>query len=221
MLRNTHKYSFVLILIIITILTGCSSVNREKTIGREAEYKKTVKSSTPPAITNKVKPVPPISLKHNPIKTSVIETISVFKTKLLDKTRSRIFNIKKAAKKINSFTLESNAIFSFNKVVGERSPQKGYKTAKILVEGERDEAVGGGICQLSSTIYNAILPLKFEVIERHTHTGEVHYLPLGMDAAVDYNNLDLKFKNIKVYPVKFKVYIKSGYLFVEIIKINI
>lgn len=155
--------------------------------------------------------------KHKPPKKNII--ISRFKTKILDMNHNRVFNITKASKHINAFTLMPNSTFSFNKVVGKRDSEKGYKQAKIIVKGEREEAIGGGICQLSSTIYNAVFPLKLPIIERHNHTGDVHYLPQGKDAAVDYGSLDLKFKNTFDFPLRFYVYIKKGYLHVNVIKV--
>ncbi|WP_411681415.1 VanW family protein [Clostridium thailandense] len=163
------------------------------------------------------KPAP----KKEPIKKQTNENkiLASFNTNILDSDPNRVNNIRLAAKKINSFTLKPGEIFSFNEVVGKRETKTGYKSAKILVNGETSEDVGGGICQLSSTIYNTALKLNMEIIERHEHSGDVSYIPDGKDAAVSYGYKDLKFKNNKDYSVKFLVSVKSGKVYVSILKV--
>lgn len=144
--------------------------------------------------------------------------IARFSTQLLDLSSTRIFNIEKAAMKINTFILKPGCIFSFNAIVGNRTSETGYKDAKIIVHGKREKGNGGGICQLSSTLYNAVLKVKLPILERHNHTGKIHYLPIGRDAAVSYGHLDFKFKNNQKHPLKFQVYIHKGYLKVVILQ---
>lgn len=144
--------------------------------------------------------------------------LASFSTTILDSDENRVNNIRLASQKINGFVLKPGETFSFNKIVGKRDYNKGYKKAKVLVNGESNEGVGGGICQLSSTIYNAALKSGMQIIERHTHSGEVGYIPRGQDAAVSYGYKDLKFKNLNNYPVKFIVSIKNGKVYVSTIK---
>lgn len=148
------------------------------------------------------------------------KVLASFNTQILDDDENRVNNIRLASEKINGFVLNSGEIFSFNKVVGKRDYSKGYKKAKILVNGEANEDIGGGICQLSSTIYNSALKSGMEIIERHTHSGEVGYIARGQDAAVSYGYKDLKFKNVNDYPVKLVVNIKNGKVYVSILSLK-
>lgn len=146
------------------------------------------------------------------------KVLASFSTTILDSDENRVNNIRLASQKINGFVLNPGETFSFNRVVGKREYSKGYKKAKILINGEANEDVGGGICQLSSTVYNAAVKSGMKIIERHTHSGEVGYIPRGQDAAVSYGYKDLKFKNVNSYPVKFIISIKNGKVYVSTIK---
>lgn len=147
------------------------------------------------------------------------KVVASFSTKIVDYDEDRIHNIRLASEKINSCVLSPGEVFSFNEIVGKREYGKGYRKATVLVKGEHSEDVGGGICQLSSTIYNAALKLDFEIIERHDHSGDVHYIEKGKDAAVSYGYQDLQFKNTKSYSVKFRVSVGNGKVFVSILKV--
>lgn len=161
---------------------------------------------------------PTVIIKEQPAPTHTNKVISTFSTRLLDTHKNRIYNLKLASSKINNYIVYPGTTFSFNKVVGKRDPAHGYKKARILIDGEKDEDIGGGICQLSSTLYNSVKKLNFIIVERHTHSGDVHYIPLGYDAAVNYSSMDFKFINIKSYPIKLTVSLKEGYLTVNVVK---
>lgn len=118
-----------------------------------------------------------------------------FSTKFNKLNKNRTKNIRLAANKLNGYILRPKEIFSFNKVVGERSIENGYKKAPIFVENEIVSGIGGGVCQVSSTIYNLALLLDLEIIERKNHSKPVDYVPLGQDATVEYDLIDLKFCN--------------------------
>ncbi len=109
--------------------------------------------------------------------------------------KSRTENIRLCAKKLNGYILAPNSVFSFNEVVGERTAETGYKRAPIYVNNEVISGIGGGVCQVSSTLYNIALLCELEIIERSNHSLPVSYVPLGCDATVNYNQIDLKFKN--------------------------
>lgn len=108
---------------------------------------------------------------------------------------NRVYNISVAAKAIDDLMLKPGATFSFNKIVGPRSQEAGYKTAGVIINNEMVEGIGGGVCQVSSTLYNAVLQADLEIVERVNHSTPVAYLPLGQDATVAYDYLDFKFKN--------------------------
>ncbi len=118
-----------------------------------------------------------------------------FSTKFNKNLKERTENIKLAAEKLSGYILAPGEIFSFNTVVGERTQDKGYREAPIFVKSQTVPGVGGGVCQLSSTIYNLALLTDLEIVERSNHSLPVSYVPLGRDAAVNYNQIDLKFRN--------------------------
>jgi len=113
----------------------------------------------------------------------------------------RTKNIELALKKIHGYALESGKTFSFNRVVGIRSARRGFRPAPVLFQDRRSIQVGGGVCQVSSTLYNAVLLADLEVIERSRHSSPITYLPLGLDATVSYGYRDLKFRNRHSFPV--------------------
>lgn len=121
--------------------------------------------------------------------------ISTFSTPIKDYTKERIGNIKLCIKKLENITIPAGSEFSFNKTVGRRTLKKGYKKAIIFIGKEKVKEIGGGICQVSSTIYNAAMNAGFEITERHEHSLPVDYVEEGKDATVMYGSLDLKFRN--------------------------
>lgn len=108
---------------------------------------------------------------------------------------NRLSNIRQALKAINGMWLDPGESFSFNQVVGQRTTERGYKTATAYSGGKVTEEVGGGICQVSTTLFNAAVKANLKIDERHPHSLTVSYVDLGKDAAVDWENKDLKFTN--------------------------
>jgi len=104
----------------------------------------------------------------------------------------------------------SGEVFSFNDVVGPRTVANGFKIAKEYVNGKIVDGVGGGVCQVSSTLYSAVLFADLETVERQNHMFTVSYIPLGRDAAVAYNELDFKFKNNTNWPIKIVSSVKNN-----------
>lgn len=186
----------------------------------KAESTPEPKPAPEPKPTPESKPAPKPAPKPEQSRSQDSENkvLASFSTTILDSDENRVNNIRLASQKINGLVLKPGETFSFNKIVGKRDYNKGYKKAKVLVNGESNEGVGGGICQLSSTVYNAAVKSGMQIIERHTHSGEVGYIPRGQDAAVSYGYKDLKFKNVNSYPVKFIVSIKNGKVYVSTIK---
>ncbi len=113
----------------------------------------------------------------------------------------RANNIMLAAQIINGKILMPGDTFSFNDILGERTAEKGYQAAPVIVGNQVESGLGGGICQVSSTLYNAVIRADIKSIERTHHTLPSHYVKLGMDATVDYGSLDYKFKNTLKYPI--------------------
>lgn len=142
-----------------------------------------------------------------------------FTTPLIDKGENRLHNIRLAADSINGYVLKNGCEFSFNKIVGERSVERGYKTAPVLVGTEHTEGLGGGVCQTAATIYNAAVKAGMEITEHHTHKIEVAYAKNGTDATVNYDDMDLKFKNNLGCNVKIEVKVNKHNVNVKIVKI--
>ncbi len=107
----------------------------------------------------------------------------------------RISNIKLATKKISGVKIENGSVFSFNKVVGRRTEENGYKYAPIIKNGRFEDGIGGGVCQVSTTLYNALLLSGLEILEVHPHSLAVSYVENSFDAMVSDGFADLKFKN--------------------------
>jgi vancomycin resistance protein VanW len=131
--------------------------------------------------------------------------ISSYATTLYNKEENRIHNIKTAAKKLNHTVIEPGETFSFNDTIGDRTEDRGYKKASIFVDGETKTGTGGGVCQISSTLYNAALGADMKILERHEHSKDVPYVPEGKDAAVVYASKDLCFKSTKDYAVEILI----------------
>lgn len=144
--------------------------------------------------------------------------LSEFSTELLDRSWPRVNNIKLASKAINGYIVKSGEVFSFNEVVGERSTERGYRIAPVILKGERAYDEGGGVCQVSSTLYNSVKAAGLEVLERHSHSKDVHYLHPGEDAAVEYGTMDFKFKNTKEFAIKIEAYVMNNKMITAIIK---
>jgi vancomycin resistance protein YoaR len=125
----------------------------------------------------------------------VKELISSFTTKFDAGNVPRASNIRLAASIIDGTLLPSGGTFSFNEVVGKRTEERGFREAGVYINGKVDTGIGGGICQVSTTLYNAALLSDLQVIERSNHSLTVPYVPLSRDAAVSWGSQDLKFIN--------------------------
>ncbi len=130
------------------------------------------------------------------------DTLGSYKTNFSSSSANRASNINLATSSINGTILMPGDVFSFNGVVGQRTTARGYKTAGAYVAGETVDQVGGGICQVSSTLYNTVLLSNLEITERRSHQMTVSYVPMGRDATVNWGTTDFRFKNNTEYPVK-------------------
>lgn len=123
---------------------------------------------------------------------------------------NRTQNLRLAASKVNDYILMPGETFSYNDTVGERTIAAGYRSAAIYVNGEVEDGVGGGICQISSTIYNAVVEADLEIVERSNHARVPSYLPAGKDATVYWGSKDFQFRNNRSYPIKITVTVEGG-----------
>lgn len=138
------------------------------------------------------------------------DELSVFTTRYDAGNVSRTTNLSIACSKLNGYVIQPGEVFSYNKVLGKRSVENGYREAAIYTSNGVENGLGGGICQISSTLYNAVLMANLGIEERHNHSYTTSYSDPGRDATVAYGSLDFKFKNTRKYPVKIEAYIKSG-----------
>ena len=138
------------------------------------------------------------------------DRLSRYSTRYDASNRDRSTNLELSAKKINGTVLLPGEEFSYNKVVGKRTIENGYKNAAVFSNGRVEDGLGGGICQISTTLYNAVLLANLEITERRNHSFVTSYEDPGRDATVVYGVQDFKFKNSRKYPVKIEASVKNG-----------
>ena len=138
------------------------------------------------------------------------DLLSSFSTKYSVGATARTTNLRLAASKINGTVLMPGETFSYNKVVGARTIAAGYKEAPIYVSGEVVDGLGGGICQITSTLYNAVVYANLEIVERTNHQFVPSYANASRDATVVYGAIDFKFKNNRDYPIKITCSVSNG-----------
>lgn len=122
----------------------------------------------------------------------------------------RCHNIYLAAKSITQTVVMPGETFSYNNLIGECSPRTGYRESTIYLNGELSTGIGGGICQVSTTLYNAVVRANLEIVQRRNHSLSVTYVPLGQDAMVSIGSSDFQFKNNRDYPIKVVAYTGTG-----------
>lgn len=132
---------------------------------------------------------------------------------------SRAVNIALAASRINGVVIQPGEDFSFNQTILPRTAANGYVEANVIVNKRYVLGTGGGICQVSSTLYAAMLAAGLPATERHPHSLDVGYIPAGMDATISGNTLDLKFTNIFAEPIQIQAAADQGTLTISLYKL--
>lgn len=138
------------------------------------------------------------------------DLIASYTTKYNTSNTNRVTNLKLAANKINGTVLLPGETFSYNKVVGKRTIAAGYKEAGIYENGKETTGLGGGICQISTTLFNAALKANMDIVEVHNHQFVPAYSSAGRDATVVYGTKDFQFKNSRNYAIKIKCSVSGG-----------
>lgn len=158
------------------------------------------------------------SQAHEPVETELYS----YTTPIKDDRKNRLTNIKITCSRINNTIVKSGKEFSFCDTVGQPSSADGYKPADAFgSDGKVIQAIGGGNCQVSTTIYNAALGAKgLKITERHEHDRDVAYVKDGKDATVAYDYLDLKFKNTNDFDIKLYAFISDNNVCVKIFKVE-
>lgn len=158
------------------------------------------------------------SKKQQPVE----EEISTFSTTIYIKDESRQNNLTLACSQLNGTIVKAGETFSFCDTLGPAKPEDGYQKADTFdSDGDIFQEYGGGKCQVSSTLYNAVLNIpNIEIIERHPHSGDVDYVEKGKDAAVAYGSVDFKFTNNTGYDIKIQASNTPDNVNISIIKIS-
>ena len=141
---------------------------------------------------------------------------ATFYTSYTTSTDERKNNIKVAAKSLDNAFIDVNGEFSFNQTVGERTEKRGYKPAKIISGGNFVSGIGGGVCQVSTTLYNAVLLAGLKITEYHPHSLAVSYVAPSFDAMVNSGSADLRFMNDTKNPIIIKTYADASTIKIEI-----
>lgn len=139
-----------------------------------------------------------------------VNAIGSYATYFNSRNRNRSSNIALSAEAINNVVVFPGERFSFNGTVGKRTREKGYLRAPVIVRGELYEDIGGGICQVSSTLYNAADRAGLTIVERYSHSRNVHYVPAGRDATVSWYGPDFVFTNPYNHPILIRAFTGVG-----------
>ncbi len=207
------KKFLILILFLSLSLSGCNSNTSDKSDMQEQNTNYNISR---------------INTESNESNTNNITTvnpetdISSFSTKIYTPNdTARQTNIRLTCSKLNETVVKSGDTFSFCNTVGKATPEEGYQKADIFdKDGNIIKGYGGGNCQISSTLYNAVLNLPSLVVtERHEHSKDVYYVPKGKDAAVAYGSIDFKFRNDYDYDIKIYSSSDSNNIYVRIVKL--
>lgn len=138
------------------------------------------------------------------------DMLSTFSTRYDASNTPRTTNLKLAMQKLNGVVVSPGETFSYNKTLGKRTAEAGYKEAGGFAGGKVVQTLAGGICQISSTLYDAVVYANLDIVERHNHMFLAGYVGAGKDATVVYGIYDFKFKNTRKYPIMIKTSIGSG-----------
>jgi vancomycin resistance protein YoaR len=203
MKNSNFKYilTFIVLVIIIGVIIYFYVSNNNQTFNKEQTNTESNVSRTSTEIN--------VQTENTEAQTAPIETqISTYSTVIKDNASGRLTNIRITCGILNGTIINPGETFSFNNIVGKPTAERGYQEAKIIVDHKTETGIGGGNCQVSSTLYNAVLAIPtLTVKERHEHGKTVTYVPEGKDAAVSYGSLDFKFKNDNDY--KIKIYLST------------
>ncbi|HLR35992.1 MAG TPA: VanW family protein [Tissierellales bacterium] len=191
----------------------------EEVLGREVD-EKTLKT----AIEDNIYILKDIEIPVNIIEPKVKKellgrvngVIGEFSTSLGNSSKDRKENIRISSKSVSGKLLLPNETVSFNELTGPRNVKNGYKEASIIVKGEFIPGLGGGVCQTSTTLYNALLLANMTIVERGHHSIPVKYVDLGHDATVSYGHIDLRFKNDFDFPVYITMEVSNNKVYARV-----
>lgn len=219
MKRNSKKIVSVVLatVIIASGITGCSlsKINNDEPADTETTTTTTTKPTTTEDLAttfkeNETQKVYPGLEKDT--KGEYPYQLATYSTTYASSNTTRTANLKAAVEKLNDIKIPAGEVFSFNQTVGKRTVTAGYETAKVINGGEFVDGLGGGVCQVSSTVFECVLRANIEIVYRTYHSLEIGYVPLGGDATVQWNSKDFKFKNNLGCDVKLELTCSNGRL---------
>ena len=203
------RYQFLIYILILFsllfILTGCSKDNNQNTENtNNTSATRTSSDVNEATAENRISNI--LENQNEIRENSSNETeISSYATTIKDQSSGRLTNISITCSSLNNTIVKSGETFSFNNTIGQPTAEKGYQEASVIIDHKTEKGIGGGNCQVSSTLYNAILNIpSLVILERHEHGKDVTYVPEGKDAAVSYGSLDLKFRNDLGHDIKIE-----------------
>lgn len=185
------------------------------TIGKELDISST-KESIYDAIKNKdYKAIDlKVNIKQPKISTEAAKSVNTllaeFSTKFSTNDSNRVTNIVLSAKATSDVLLMPGEEFSYNNLTGKRTKSNGYKDAPVIINGKLEQDVGGGVCQVSSTLFNSVLYSGLDVTSRRNHSLKSSYVSIGRDAMVSDGGSDFRFKNPYSHPVYIKNTVSNG-----------
>ena len=216
---------FFILLFVTVCFSGCSNNEEAPTyenssldINRTSREENVVLENI--SLKNNVNSVN-TSTQNSSSKTSSEKVLAEFSTRIYSKDPARQNNLEITSKALNGTIVKPNETFSFTKTIGPSTSQKGYEEADVFdSNGNKIKGYGGGNCQVSSTLYNAVQKVpSLKIVERHEHSNTVPYVKEGHDAAVAYGSVDFKFKNTNNYSIKIVVETSNKYVKVKLLRI--
>ncbi|WP_288528435.1 VanW family protein [uncultured Eubacterium sp.] len=212
--RNILTVLLVLTMIICTV-TGCTASGGKEEETSETTTETTTKPTTTEDLETTFKESDTMKVYPGLSKDSEGDypyELATYTSYYRSSDETRTANLKAAVSKLNNIKIPDDAVFSFNQTVGKRTITAGYETAKVINGGEFVDGLGGGVCQVSSTLFECVLRANVEIVYRTNHSLEIGYVPLGGDATVQWNSKDFKFKNTLGCDVRIKMTCEGGKL---------
>ena len=149
------------------------------------------------------------------------DTLSIYTSVNTDgNSDNRNTNLKVSCEALNGYVIKAGEEFSFNKIVGRLTAEKGYKKAPGFVGGKEVDVLGGGVSQTASTLYYCALLADLEILERHNHGYAVSYIDLGLDASIDWGSQDLRLKNNTSSPIRITAYANDGSVYIQLLGVD-
>lgn len=219
MKKKKRSKNIIAVLLVLTIIictvTGCTAGGDKEEETSETTTETTTKPTTTEDLETTFKESDTMKVYPGLSKDSEGDypyELATYTSYYRSSDETRTANLKAAVSKLNNIKIPDDAVFSFNQTVGKRTITAGYETAKVINGGEFVDGLGGGVCQVSSTLFECVLRANVEIVYRTNHSLEIGYVPLGGDATVQWNSKDFKFKNTLGCDVRIKMTCEGGKL---------